>query len=303
MTTTMRYNLATFGEIVSNGFDFEQDPLVLAIINTLAKQVGAPDYVKTPVFQKKEKKKVDDLSWKRQPQQQPQTPFVATKMETKTGVDAQIDSMRSLLNKLTDKNYLDMRAKIFDLIDAVKADGGDMTRVSAMIFEIASTNRFFSKMYAELFADLLGRYEDDMKSHFVASFDTFSGLFDAIEYVNPDVDYDRFCKINKDNEKRRSLSAFFVNLFNNKVIQKDELVGVTCRLLFQLLVCIDTENKKNEVDELTENIALLYVKGLYDETCVVNDKTVLEHVKALASTNVKDTKSFTNKSKFRFMDL
>ena len=303
MTTTMRYNLATFGEIASNGFDFEQDPLVLAIINTLAKQVGAPYYVKTPVFQKKEKKKVDDLSWKRQPQQQPAQPFVATKMETKTGVDAQIDSMRSLLNKLTDKNYLDMRVKIFDLIDAVKAEGGDMQRVSAMIFEIASTNRFFSKMYADLFADLLGRYEDDMRSHFVASFDTFSGLFDAIEYVNPDVDYDRFCKINKDNEKRRSLSSFFVNLFHNKVIQKDELVGVLCRLLFQLLACIDTDNKKNEVDELTENIALLYVKGLYDDTCVVNDKTVAEHIKTLATTNVKESKSFTNKSKFRFMDL
>ena len=53
-TQTLKYTLTEIGEIVFNGFDYEIPEVVLKQISELAKQVGSPDYVKTPIFKKRE---------------------------------------------------------------------------------------------------------------------------------------------------------------------------------------------------------------------------------------------------------
>jgi hypothetical protein len=286
----MKYSLPDITAIMNAGFTYELSPTVLKIINELAQHVGSPDYVKTPVFVKKVCPKEKEADWKREKQ------FKATVLETKTGVDAKIDAIRSLLNKLTDKNYMDLRARIMDGIAEIYADFSeeDTTRLCTIIFEIASTNRFYSKMYADLFSELIAKY-DDFKQIFLQSFANFTILFDSVEYCDSKTDYDRFCKNNKDNEKRKSLSAFFVNLSANGIIDPSEIEALIHRLLFQLNSFLPVENKKNEVDELTENIALLYKKGVYPDLDA--------EIQKLSITNVKDCKSFTNKSKFKFMDI
>ena len=55
-----------------------------------------------------------------------------------------------------------MRNKIIDVIDLLIVENiaaEDMTRVSAIVFDIASTNRFYSKIYADLYSDLSVKYE------------------------------------------------------------------------------------------------------------------------------------------------
>jgi len=308
MAVTLKYTLKDFNDIAFNGFNLVLPDDVMRVISNLAKEVGSPDYVKTPVFKKKEnpmkveKKKMgvhDDWSAVRS--------FQTTKLEDKVGLDATIDTIRSHLNKMTDKNYIDMRNKIIDIIDnliAAKAGDDDMSRVSTIIFEIASTNRFFSKIYAELYSDLLSKYSE-MKTVFENSLNKFTELFDLIEYVESTVDYDRFCNINKDNEKRKALSAFFVNLMNNNIITKEKIVEITRNLLSQLHANISLDNKKNEVDELTENIALLYRKDLYDAVSYepIDGMTIPQLIGKLACSKVKDYKSLTNKAIFKYMDL
>jgi hypothetical protein len=320
MAATLKYTLKDFNDIAFNGFNLTLPDDVIQIISGLAKEVGSPDYVKTPVFKKREnpmktepailaiKKKrgnrgaeLNDDEWGAV------RSFQTTKLEDKIGLDATIDVIRSHLNKMTDKNYIDMRNKIIDIINniiAEKASDDDMSRVSTIIFEIASTNRFFSKIYAELYSDLLSKYSE-MKVVFENSLNKFTELFDLIEYVESTVDYDRFCKINKDNEKRKALSAFFMNLMNNNIITKEKIVDITRNLLSQLHTLISLDNKKNEVDELTENIALLYKKELYDTVkCEpIDGMTINELISKLAHSKVKDYKSLTNKAIFKFMDL
>ena len=299
--TTMKYSLQDITTIMNAGFVYELDPAVLTIINELAKHVGSPDYVKTPVFLKKtkniEKEKGPDIEWKREKQ------FKATILETKTGVDVKIDAIRSLLNKLTDKNYMDMRVRIMDGIAEIYADfsADDTARLCTIIFEIASTNRFYSKMYADLFAEMITKY-DDFNQVFLTSFANFTILFDSVEYCDSKVDYDSFCKNNKDNEKRKALSAFFVNLSANGIIDKSEIIGLLNKLLKQLFEFLPIENKKNEVDELTENIALLYNKKNNNEL-FIEGETIGAAILKLSITNVKDCKSLTNKAKFKFMDI
>jgi hypothetical protein len=320
-TSTLKYSLKDFNDIAFNGFNLELSPAVIEIISKLAQEVGSPDYVKTPVFKKRENPmKIEPLLSKDFGYKKKKGPrdmdyelirsFQTTKMETKIGLDAHIDVIRSHLNKMTDKNYIDTRNKLTDVIDTIlkeTANSDDITRVSVVIFEIASTNRFFSKMYAELYADLIGKYEI-MRFVFEDSLSKFMDLFDTIEYVDSTVDYDRFCKNNKDNEKRKSLSAFFVNLMTNNIITKDIIIDLTRNLLIQMNDYILQDNKKNEVDELSENIAILYKKELYDDNKpvpyeLIDGLTVGKAIQKIANSKIKDYKSLTNKSVFKFMDL
>ena len=325
----IRYTLEDFNNLIFNGFNYELPSETLKIISELSLEVGSPSYVKTPIFQKKEnpiktengtgtgggggfkKKKgknmeINDNDW------ETLRTFQATKIEERVGINSEIDNIRSHLNKLSDKNYIDIRNKIMDIIDNIfsnNASSEDIRHVSSTIFEIASTNRFYSKMYADLYSDIITKYEI-MKEVFKESLSQFFELFNVIEYVDPSVDYDKFCKINKDNEKRKALGAFFINLSLNGIIPNITIINITRTLLFQIYSFISQENKKNEVDELSENIALFYKKEFYNdddddnaEYELINGFTISEIIKNIAHSKVKDYKSLTNKSLFKFMDM
>lgn len=322
-----RYTLDNITTILFAGFDYKLPDEVLENISNLALQVGSPDYVKTPVFQKRENPLKSEVPTKDTPgykknkrskgheitnddDWQPNRAFQPTKIEGKVGLDSQIDTVRAYLNKLTDKNYIDMRNKIIEILDKLIAENitaDDMSRFSSIIFEIASNNRFYSKMYAELYSDLSSKYEMLMDT-FETNFRTFTDLFNIIEYVDPATNYDRFCEINKTNEKRKSLASFYLNLMANGVIPKIQIIKIIRNLLSQIYTNIAIDDKKNVVEELTETVGILYKKELCDEFTkddyeLIDGHTISEVVKRIANSKVKDFKSLTNKSLFKFMDL
>jgi len=322
MTKANKYTIQDFNNITFNGFNLSLPENTIKIISELSLQVGSPGYVKTPVFQKKENPlkqtsqpviekrrkgkniEINEEEWTRI------RSFQATKFDTKEGINIQIDIIRSHLNKMTDKNYIDSRNKIIDDIDKIidnQTETNDLIQVSSIIFEIASTNRFFSKIYADLYSDLFTRYEF-MRSVFENSFSTFLELFNTIEYVIPEENYDKFCKINKDNEKRKALSVFFVNLMINGIIDKIKIIHLLKSLLKQLSEFSVVPNKKNEVDELIENVALLYKTELFDcsstdENLLIDGLTITGFITKLARSKVQKDMSISNKTIFKCMDL
>ena len=50
-------------------------------------------------------------------------------------------------------------------------------------------------------------------------------LFETIEYCDPKKNYDKFCDINKANEKRKAMSLFIVNLMIIGIVEKTQLTG------------------------------------------------------------------------------
>jgi len=322
MTKAHKYTIQDFNNITFNGFNLSLPENTIKIISELSLQVGSPGYVKTPVFQKKENPlkqtsqpviekrrkgknvEINEEEWTRIRN------FQATKFDAKEGINIQIDIIRSHLNKMTDKNYIDSRNKIIDDIDKIidnNTETNDLIQVSSIIFEIASTNRFFSKIYADLYSDLFIKYEF-MRSVFENSFSTFLELFNTIEYVVPEENYDKFCKINKDNEKRKALSVFFVNLMINGIIDKIKIVHLLKSLLSQLLEFSVVSNKKNEVDELIENVGLLYKTELFDCNCtdenlLIDGLTITGFITKLAKSKVQKDMSISNKTIFKCMDL
>lgn len=315
----MRYTLEDINNIIFGGFHFDLDPEALETISKIALQVGSPDYVKTPVFAKREKpvapvknkdnykKKNKNMEIANDEEWDNMRAFQATRLEKKEGVDGHIDKVRYHLNMITDKNYNEMRNKIVELINDIVDDEENMNKIGSNIFEIASTNRFYSKIYANLYADLMQNYSI-MKSLFDNSYAAYLNLFNNVECIEPTENYDKFCEINKTNERRKALSAFFINLMKNNVISKENIVSLVANLLSQVMRFIVEENKKSVVDEITENVAILYVKEIFDNDAAYNyeliqDMRIFEVIELLSTSKVKDYKSLTNKSIFKFMDL
>jgi hypothetical protein len=330
------YTLEFFNMTIFNGFNYQMPEETMNIISELALEVGAPSYVKTPVFKKNENRQAppkdsgslhnsfelkkkkgkksmeinNDAEWNNMTS--PDS-FQATKMEKNKGIDAEINTLRTYLNKLTDKNYNEYKIKVLELIEKIQGQNHsfeELFKVSITVFEIASMNRFYSKMYADLYTVIISNFEF-MREPFDNCMNDFLRLFDVIEYVDPNVDYDQFCKINKDNEKRKSLSAFFINLMDTKIIPSSQIVSITRKLVDTIYRYISMENKKNEVDELSENVAILYKKKIYaDEQEVgvctydkIDDMTITEVIEKIATSNVREYPSLTKKTIFKFMDL
>ena len=323
MATTLKYSLEDFRNIRFEGFNFVLPEDTITLISNLSLEVGSPTYVKTPNFQKQDPSKmpvgesainknnnrrrnkpremVNDEDW------ESVRNFQSTQIEQKEGVEIKINDIKLLLNKLTDKNYIENKDKIIAIMTE-NNEYDELFKIGTTIFEIASNNKFYSKIYADLYTEIMGKFEI-MHEIFEKSISEFLELFNVIQYVDPKVDYNLFCKINVDNEKRQSLSLFFVNLMINGVIKKGRILNIIKNLLTQVKTFISKENKKNEVDELTENISILYKKELFDDDdfedteLEINGTKINDFIDVLANSKIKNYLSFTNKSLFKFMDM
>ena len=323
MATTLKYLLEDFRNIRFEGFNFVLPEDTITLISNLSLEVGSPTYVKTPNFQKQEMSKIivgDSLVNKNNNRRRNKPRetvndedwesvrnFQSTKIEQKEGVEIKINDIKLLLNKFTDNNYTENKDKIIAIMTE-NNEYDKLFKIGTTIFEIASNNKFYSKIYADLYTEIMGKFEI-MHEIFEKSISEFLELFNVIQYVDPKVDYNLFCKINVDNEKRQSLSLFFVNLMINGVIKKGRILNIIKNLLTQVKTYISKENKKNEVDELTENISILYKKENFDEDdfndeeLKINGSNIDDFIEVLANSKVKNYLSFTNKSLFKFMDM
>jgi len=315
------YTLQDFNTIIFNGFNFTLSEDVVQKINDLAIQVGSPTYIKTPVFQKKDRnaesfspstnskrRKDKDNKYNNNFCQEHDKSFNPTKLVHKTGLNGEIDLIRSYLNKMTDRTFDDMKTKIFDILDHLFEENNiketEIMLISSQLFEFASTNRYFSKLYADLYTEIVKKYEC-MKQTIDINLQSFLNMFVNIEYVDPEVDYDGFCKVNKINEKRKALSAFFVNLCINNLVSQDNLADLTCNMLERVIEYISIPNKNAHVDEYTENIAILFDKDVYATITdkLINGITIMDTIKLLATSKVKTYPSLSNKCIFKYMDL
>ena len=331
-----------FQETIFYGFEFTIPDKTVALINELASQVGSQTFVRNTVFSKKEleegvvfgqmgassnfrlggggganrRRRGNKNMESNNDDWESLRTFQATKILEKSGIDLHIDSLRSLLNKISDKTYLDIQEKIVLKMDEVLAepdfDEEVSTKVSTAFYDIAANNKFFSKIYADLYANIATKYPF-MKTHFNSKYATFIDDFKNMTFVDAKVNYDLFCEANKLNENRKANTQFFVNLASNGFLEKKLVVMNLKDLLELVMSMINQTDKKNEVDEITENVAILYKKDLIDavlddsdcdeEDYEISGDSIADTVTILARSKAKDFKSLSNKAIFKYMDL
>jgi hypothetical protein len=188
---TKQYNIIEYEKITNAGFVCNLSQETLDIISKLSEQVGAPTYIKTPIFLKKESRSISDVGGgvggggggggggngfkkiKGKPSEITDDDwdairaFQTTQKHVSEGIQKNVDNIRGFLNKITDTNEEAMTKDIKDEISQLiehDTSSENMMKIGYSIFNIASSNSFYSALYARLFKSLMNDYDIFKKS-------------------------------------------------------------------------------------------------------------------------------------------
>ena len=119
-------------------------------------------------------------------------------------------------------------------------------------------------------------------------------------------DAEKFCQINKDNENRKALSSFFVNLMKEGVIKTTLIFEIINSLLDKLNENLNSDTS-DVVDQLSENINILVSDSwehFTDDDDFEDDCSELrDRVEYVSLLKAKDHSGLSNKTIFQFMDI
>ena len=135
------------------------------------------------------------------------------------------------------------------------------------------------------------------------NFNSFMSVFENIRFIEKSGDYDLLCEVNKENEKRRGLSSFFVHLMNNNVIQVNEIILVINLMINKMKIEMCENKKKPIVDELGENLQVIILNG---KNILSKDNewgNIKKFILWISELNIKDFEGLSSKTVFKFMDL
>ncbi len=307
----------TLSEIENICWKAEHLPLpedTIKIIDTISEQVGAPSYNRTPTFQNKtapgggggnrRKKKNEEINaedW------EAIRTFQKTEIVKKEGIEKEIDSIRLLINKLTEKTYDKIVESMITTLNEIHENGNydeeSVNKIGFAIFNMATSNKFNSNVYARLCSKLLSEY-DFMNSIIHNNITEFMKLFDNMVFVSPEENYDAFCDMNIANDKRRSMSLFLTNLYKNNVITMDIVFANIVNIQNILMTNKNDISKKKENEELSENLYTLLtnipflILTKHNGWSIIND-----NIEIIKNSDSTVNLGISSKCKFKHMDI
>lgn len=284
----------------------------LDLINSLTEQVSSPNYVKTPSFTNndkpfpRKKKRVNDNINDVEDWESIRT-FKKTEIVKKDGVQKDIDNLRLLINKMTDRTYdkiiVNINETLQNILETGEYDDNSLNLIGYAIFNMATNNKFNSSIYARLCNELKNNYEF-MSSIIEHNIKEFMKLFENMEFVLPDENYDKFCEINILNEKRRSMSLFLCNLHKNNVIGLECILQNINNVQGRIMAGISNENSKMEIEELSENLFILLTNTDFKLLSSHEDwANIHQNINCIKGANIQNQPGITHKTKFKHMDM
>uniref|UniRef100_A0A6C0HYI1 MIF4G domain-containing protein n=1 Tax=viral metagenome TaxID=1070528 RepID=A0A6C0HYI1_9ZZZZ len=225
--------------------------------------------------------------------------FKTTVIEKKEGTMPEI---HTCLNKLSEKNYDNNKTILLELIR--KEDISNLPEIANNIFDIASTNKFFSEIYAKLYKELLTEFDifDNILQTFLTNFcDTMRNIV----YVDPTKNYDDFCAYNKKNDSRKATSMFITNLVKKEVLSVETLANIIIQIQTIMKEYMETANRTNEVEEITENLFLLITpnSALLKTWALDQWNDLLANIQIISQCKAKDHASLTSRAIFKHLDM
>jgi hypothetical protein len=301
------YDLDTFYNIYKTGFPYILNNDILDLINSIDKViVPIVSEKKIDTVKKRRVKPVDDWADVR-------TNFKTTTIiEEKDDIDKWLQDIRFALNKLSAKNYETQRDQIFICVDKCLGNedetekNDNLKSIAIAIFTIASTNKFFAEIYAKLYKELMEKqsiFQEILSNHV----GNYANTIKDYEYVDSDVDYEKYCINNKKNDSKKASAVFLVNLMKKRAVSVLRILNIMVSFQTWIMELIDVENKTNEVDEVTEILFLFMSEGkdVYEE-CKgewIWKFVIKQNIETLAKFSKKDKKSLSSRAIFKYMDM
>jgi hypothetical protein len=301
------YTINDFSKLAFNGIKYELNGPVLKILKVLCDNLPPMDDTKKSIVKtnKQFQQKTDD--WSAVRSHNTLTPRIR---EVKEGTEQSIKEIRIALNKLSNKNADIQQESIIRLIKQVISDSKeleeDMKKIYKLIFDIVSTNEFYSALYAKLYKDLIGIFPE-FSGKIVDILNKYKESFNNIKSVDSNADYDGFCDNVKNNDLRRAMTTFIMNLLKNEAINEEDVINTILYLEDLVRTNAEESDKSIVIEETIENIFIFIVQGnkKLNQNAIWKDKIIpnIHEISKLRKTDLVKYKGMTSRSTFKLMDI
>ena len=282
-----------------NNIKFEMNEYHLSdetksIISEIMNKVGSPNYIRTPNFHKRGKKKeVRDPNFK------------TTIINNSEGIDIIFNKLRIDLNKITSKTYSTIEENILININGILNESLELQeenkRRITMVFINACSSRFICELTVKLYAKLLNKFE--LKQQLLDELIERMSFFRNIDWCDPNEDYDKFCEINKKNEEMRGFCLFLITLVKFDVLELEYVSNLVIKMFELFDELLNIENNKEIVQELSEQLFVIISNGFLLLKESEHWNTIESRINQITKMKNKMYKSISNKTIFKFMDL
>jgi len=272
MTTI--YDMGIFEDILERGFDYK---LPTSVVDTLTTLHCKSSNTKSPYKQLTFKKIIFSKH----------IPAL-----DKSSMDPYTE-MRLMLNKISNKTYLLNVDRIVEIYNNIPEE--EISDFEHKMLEIFINNRFYVKLYADIFALCLQNRPSFMCS-FDKYYEIFLEAFNNITYVDPVDNYDLFCKNNLINERQKTFTSFIKYLTLSSVISSRYINNLIQVLSMYIETHLCSSDHTCIIDEMIENITLCYSKPIL---CNQN----IDFIAKLVSYKPKQYPGLSSRSIFKLMDV
>jgi hypothetical protein len=184
-------------------------------------------------------------------------------------------------------------------------------QIAQCIFDIASSNKFYSELYAKLYRELIEEYKIFV-SFTINLIEQYKKDLNNIKLVDSNKDYEEYCENNKSNDKRKALTTFIANLMKENILSKKDVFQLIVDLQKIVMLQIDIDDTTYQVDEITENIFIL-ITLVANEFKILSNIEETEEIKILKNIKeniilsskykTKEHKSISSRAIFKYMDM
>lgn len=227
--------------------------------------------------------------------------FKPTVIAEKEGPEKIMNDIRGSLNKMSQKNYETNRDLILEYMNMIP-EQETIKQIANNIFEIASTNKFFSEIYSKLYKELSEKYEifHTILEDFLQ---VFMDRLHSIRIVDQNIDYDAYCANNKINDANRAISLFITNLVKISVLSIDKVIDILYDIQQTIFENVRLTDKTNEIEELTEHFSILLLPMISLLKASERGQQILGKVKEMSEWKLKEFSSISSRAIFKYKDL
>ena len=172
----------------------------------------------------------------------------------------EIAQIIKLLNKMSEQNYDKLKVEMFELVKSIESIE-DIHKITNTIFNIASTNVFYSKIFSKLYTDLIP-LNKEFFFVFQTHYDNYLTELNKIEYISSTTDYDKFCDYNKEIDKMDSMLSFFINLMKNNICSVDNIANLCISLQKKLNTGIEIKEQQEHNEKLLNAIYIIVKESI-----------------------------------------
>jgi hypothetical protein len=248
------------------------------------------------------RKNGSENGWKTKPT------FNVTKFALVDNTQVLINEIRSDMNKISEKNVdaklETLRNHIDEIVDSTNDDEDDLAEKMNKLFDIVFSTSVANKLpivYAKVFKTIHEK-QPKLITEFIVEklarqMDSMNNIVDVSE-----TNYDEFCEYTAKNLSRKNTSALFCEIAKCDCIPQitvQSMTNMLTELLDQVCIKIEDKTKQKEVEEITENIVVIFA-GLGK---LVDKSQYLSKMQTISGYKSGEKPGLTSRTKFKYMDL